>query len=446
MQQAYGLVQQQVQRLAMTQTLQQAIAVLQMSTSELWEYVEEAVTENPMLDWVQRERQERARFRGVGRIGDVAALAVAQPDTLALALHEQLRLSDLCGSRRRLVHYLIDCLDERGYLEIPVEEIAEHLQIHRTDVLAALRELQGFEPPGIGARDLRECLHLQLTARSGDVNEGDDAVLGVAIRMVTGEWEALCGRRRSQLMGRLGCSKEIMHEALTLIQSLDPHPGLRYGASGTIYVVPDMAILRTSDGYVVAANDVAFPHLRVNEEYRSYLSVARTERGAEADTRDYLLRNLSSATALLRSIDARRRTLLRVTEALVIHQQGFFDFGSTHMRPLTLRMIADELGLHESTVSRAVAGKFVQTPQGVFEFRYFFPSRLGSDDGVGVSAASVKASIKALIEGESQEVLTDQALAVMLQDRGIQISRRTVAKYREEMKIAPSPQRRELAH
>ncbi len=446
MQQAYGLVQQQVQRLAMTQTLQQAIAVLQMSTTELWEYVEEAVTENPMLDWVQRERQERARFRGVGRIGDVAALAVAQPDTLALALHEQLRLSDLCGPSRRLVHYLIDCLDERGYLEIPVEEIAEHLQIRRIDVLAALRELQSFEPPGVGARDLRECLYLQLTARSGDVNTVDGAVLDVAIRTVVGEWEALCGRRRSQLLGRLGCSKEIMHEALTLIQSLDPHPGLRHGASGAIYIVPDMAILRTNGGYIVAANDVAFPHLRVNEEYRSYLSVARTEQGAEGDMRDYLLRNLSSATALLRSIEARRRTLQRVTEALVVHQQGFFDFGPTHMKPLTLKMIAEELGLHESTVSRAVAGKFVQTPRGVFEFRYFFPSRLESDDGAGVSAASVKASIKALIEGESQEVLTDQTLATMLQERGIQISRRTVAKYREEMKIAPSPQRRELAH
>ncbi|MHB1956185.1 MAG: RNA polymerase factor sigma-54, partial [Sulfobacillus sp.] len=418
MQQAYGLVQQQEQHLAMTQTLQQGLAVLQMSTTELWEYAAEAVTENPMLDWVQRERQERARFRGVGRIGDVAALAVAQPDTLALTLHEQLRLSDLHGSRRRIVHYLIDCLDERGYLEIPVEEIAEHLQIPRIDVLAALRELQSFEPPGVGARDLRECLCLQLTARSTEANTPDDAVLDVAIRAVVGEWETLCGRRRSQLMGRLGCSEDIMHEALTLIQSLDPRPGLRHGLQRAVYIVPDMAILRTKDGYIVAANDVAFPHLRVNEEYRSYLSVARTDQDTGGDTRDYLLRNLSSATALLRSIEARRRTLQRVTEALVVHQQGFFDFGPTHMRPLTLKMIADDLGLHESTVSRAVAGKFVQTPRGVFELRYFFPSRLGSDDGAGVSAASVKASIKALIEGESQEVLTDQMLASTLQERG----------------------------
>ncbi len=444
MQQAYGLVQQQVQRLAMTQTLQQAIAVLQMSTSELWDYADQAVTENPMLDWVHRERQDRARFRGVGRIGDVAALAVAQYDTLVLTLQEQLRFSGLCEPQRKLVRYLIDCLDERGYLEISVEEIAKHLQVRQTDVLLALRELQSFEPPGVGARDLRECLLLQLTARSGYTQTVDAAVLDVAIRTVTGEWKALCSRKRSQLVGRLGCPKEIMNEALSLIQSLDPHPGLRYGASGTAYIVPDMAILRTGDGYIVAANDVAFPHLRVNEEYQSYLTAARAERGTESDTRDYLLRHLSSATALLRSIEARRRTLHRVVEALAAYQQDYFDFGPTRLKPLTLKMIADQLGLHESTVSRAVAGKFVQTPRGVFELRYFFSSRLEAGGGAGVSSASVKASIKALIEGESQEALTDQALANMLQARGIQISRRTVAKYREEMKIASSSLRRAL--
>ncbi len=444
MQEAYGLVQQQAQRLTMTPTLQQAITVLQMSTTDLWEYAAEAVTENPMLDWVHRERQERARFRGVGRIGDVAASAVAQPDTLALTLHDQLRLSNLHGPRRRLVRYLIDCLDERGYLEIPLEEIAEHLRIHQADVLAALRELQTFEPPGVGARDLRECLHLQLAARSPVAGAADGAVLDVAVRAVVGEWDALCGRRRSQLAGRLGCSKETMHGALTLIQSLDPHPGLNHGLGSAIHVMPDVSITRTNGGYVVAANDDAFPHLRVNEEYRSYLSLARADQDTQGDTRDYLSRNLASATALLHSIEARRRTLLRVTEALVVHQRGFLDFGPTHMRPLTLKMVGDDLGLHESTVSRAVAGKFVQTPRGVFELRHFFPARLGSKDGEGVSAASVKTSIKALIEEERLEVLTDQMLANILQERGIQISRRTVAKYREEMKIAPSALRREL--
>jgi len=442
MQHAYGLVQQQTQHLAMTQTLQQAIAVLQMSTAELWEYAEEAVTENPMLEWVHRERQERARYRGVGRIGDVAAIAVAQHDTLATILHEQLRFSGLREPYRRLTGYLIDCLDERGYLEIPVEEIAEHLQIQQTDVLIALRELQKFEPFGVGARDLRECLLLQLTAPSGCAETVADAVLDAAIRTVSGEWKALCGHKRSQLMGRLGCSQEVVNEAFALIQSLDPHPGLRFSATGATYIVPDMVILRTSDGYIAAANDMAFPHLRVNEEYRSYLAGVRSERGTEGDTRDYLLRNLSSATALLRSIEARRRTLHRVVEALTLVQQGFFDFGPTHLKPLTLKMIADELGLHESTVSRAVAGKFVQTPRGVFELRHFFSSKLAAGDGAGVSSASVKASIRSLIEGERQDVLTDQALADILQSQGIRISRRTVAKYREEMKIAPSSMRR----
>ena len=429
----------------MTPTLLQAITVLQMSTTDLWEYVSDAVTENPMLDWVQRERQERARTRGVGYFDDVAAFAVSQTDTLALALHDQLRLSELSGARRRLVHYLIDCLDERGYLEIPVEEIAEHLQIPPSDVLAALGDLQKFEPAGVGARNLRECLHLQLRARSGDVPTRDGAVLDAAIRAVEEEWEALCGRRRSQLMGRLGCQAEIAHEALTLIQSLDPYPGLRHGPQRTAYIVPDMVILKSNRGYVVTGNDIAFPHLRVNEEYRSYLSLAPPDTVVEGDTRDYLLRNLASATALLHSIEARRRTLLRVTETLVVHQRGFLDFGLPHMRPLTLKRVADDLGLHESTVSRAVAGKFVQTPRGVFELRHFFPSRIGSDDGAGVSADSVKTSIKALIEGESQDVLTDQALASILQKRGIQISRRTVAKYREEMNIAPSALRRALS-
>lgn len=444
MQEAFGLVQQQAQRLAMTPTLQQAITVLQMSTTELWDYAAQAVTENPMLDWVHRERQERARFRGVGRIGDVAASAVAQPATLAATLSDQLRLSDLRGPRRRLVRYLIDCLDERGYLQIPVEEIAEHLQIRLDDVLLALRELQTFEPSGVGARTLRECFYLQLTARSANTQTHERAVLDVALRAVSGEWEALCGRRQSQLPGRLGCSKEIMHEALTLVRSLDPYPGLRHDPCKAIHIVPDMTVLHTDNGYMVTANDSAFPRLRVNEEYRAYLSLSQTDHEVGGDARGYLLRHLSAATTLLHSIDARRRTLLRVTEALVAQQRGFFDFGPARMRPLTLRMVADDLGLHESTVSRAVSGKSVQTPRGLFELRHFFPSRLGSDDGAGVSAASVKTSIKSLIDGERDKVLTDQVLAGILHEQGIQISRRTVAKYRDEMKIAPSARRREL--
>ncbi|PWI57381.1 RNA polymerase factor sigma-54 [Sulfoacidibacillus thermotolerans] len=442
MQQGYRLVQQQVQRLALTQTLQQAIAILQMSTHELWELATQAITDNPLLEWPKRERQERARLRGLGRQSDAAVYAVAHRSKLDAVLREQLAMQHICERQRRLVDYLIDCLDERGYLSISEEEIAAHLRVPKSEVLYALWILQGFEPHGVGARSLQECLLLQLNARMGQCERAQRPLFELAKRMLTDDLTQLRATgSHVKLAQKYHCSETQCQQAIRLIQSLDPRPGWQYAADDVQYIYPDVIVTKLGTDYVVTANDLALPQLRLSEEYTEFLN---QKRGSEL--RDYVARQTGLAQAFVRGIEARKRTVQRVAEMIVHYQRDYFEFGDAMLKPLTLKMVADELGLHESTVSRAVSGKYAQTPRGIFELKHFFSARLiSSGQEEGVSAASVKAQLKFLIDRENRsEPFTDQQLADQLKQSGIRVSRRTIAKYREELNIPNSAQRRQV--
>lgn len=459
MRQAYELQQLQVQKLIMTQSIQQAIAILQMPATDLWAYVQEACMENPLLEFVSRAPREwplqapqlstsrewiERKVRGVGAVSDFAGVAVQAPPSLRQMLLEQVGyLSATAPDVRQALCYLIDCLDDRGYLTCTIEEASEHGRFTAATVREALRLLQEFEPCGVGARDLRECLLLQLLQE-----ESTPAVM-CARRMVADHLEDIPGARSLRAMAQMGCSRSEWQAGLAVIQRLDPRPGWRYASGAITYVKPDLSVVRACGRWVVLINDEMLPVLRVSDVYRKMLDESAAAGGQDGDpavvaqTRDYLHKKSAAAAFLMRSLEARRRTLHRVAEMIAYYQRDFLERGAEHLKPLTLRVVADALMLHESTISRAVSGKYIHTPQGVFELRYFFSSAVQTTSGEVTAGKSVRAAIKRLIEQEDKtEPFTDQQLAQALLQSGVRVSRRTVAKYREEMRLPSSGARR----
>jgi len=466
MRQAYELQQLQVQKLIMTQSIQQAIAILQMPAPDLWAYVQEACLDNPLLEWVSgepregfmqspqvttsREWMERQVYRKgvVGRTEDIASLAVQTAPTLRAALREQLGFTEVPTDVRRGVRHLIECVDDRGYVDCPLEQVAQDLQTPLETVREALRVLQEFEPYGVGARDLRECLLLQLLHE-----EPEPAVL-LARRMVADHLHDIPGSRSMRAIAQLGCTRAQWQAGLVVIQHLDPRPGWQFSVDPVSYVKPDLTVVQASGRWVVMVNDETLPVVRVSEQYSQWLAASAGSSSGCADTaefhapglaqaRDYLHRKSAAAAFLMRSLEARRRTMYRVAEMIAYYQRDFLERGAEHLKPLTLRVVADALMLHESTISRAVSGKYMHTPQGLFELRYFFSSALQTTTGEVTAATSVRAAVKRLIDEEDKgEPLTDQQLAAALLQTGVRVSRRTVAKYREEMRLAPSARRR----
>lgn len=488
----YGLSQSHSQRLAMTQGLRQAITVLQMSTEEMWEYVRGEVAANPLLEWavdppalevsyseagdfwdatvlyrvsdsagvfaegvpgdrisadrpVARESGAggsllRGRERGIGRVRDFAETAVAEDDTLKSTLHVQADLDADDLGLRRVIHYLIESLDVHGYLPCTAGDIAGELGVPTQAVEAALVRLQTYEPRGVGARDLRECLLIQLQ----DV-EGADAERA---RLLVGErLEDLAARRMGPLARWLRCSTQDVERAFDLIQRLDPRPGSQYKEGQAPYIVPDLLVVASGQGFTVVQNEDALPRLRIGDPalLRGGKPGGPGDAVESGEVQSYLARRLSEARELIRALEARETTLLRVARTVVSRQTEFLVEGPTGLRPYTLRDAAEELGLHESTVSRAVAGKFVETPHGIFELRYFFGSggTGAAAGGESVAAAGIRARIRRLIEAEDPRApLCDRDLAERLAAAGISVSRRTVAKYREEMFIPGSSRRR----
>lgn len=460
MRQAYELQQLQVQKLIMTQSIQQAIAILQMSAPDLWAYVQEACLENPLLEWASgeprdfalqapqrmtgREWSERRLSRGLGVVEDAAGLAVQSPQTLPAILREQVGYTDLPPDVRVALLYLIECLDERGYLTCSLEEVSDALRMPLGTVREALQYLHQFEPCGVGARDLRECLLLQLMQE-----EPVPAVL-CARRMVADHLEDIPGTRSLRAMAQLGCSRTEWQAGLDVIRRLDPRPGARYAPATTVYVKPELSVVWACGRWVVLVNDENLPVIRVSDAYRGLVETAAAagddaQEEVSAQARDYLHKKSAAAAFLMRSLEARRRTLHRVAEMIAYYQREFLERGAEYLKPLTLRVVADALMLHESTISRAVAGKYIHTPQGVFELRYFFSSALQTTTGETTAGTSVRAAIKRLIDQEDKsEPLTDQQVTEALLRTGIRVSRRTVAKYREEMRIASSSMRKRV--
>lgn len=448
----YGLHLQQTQKLIMTPELRQAIAVLQLPVAELEEFIEQELLENPCLEAEPKEETEapiEARklleyldgdYSGGGGGGGVGANHDDEPTfesytaalpTLSDHLLAQLFVNGMAESDARIGEFLIGSLDDHGYLTISLSDAAQQLGVAESELERVLTVLQSFDPPGVGARSLRECLRLQWAT----VDDGNPIVP----RLIDDFLEDLADGRTVRIAEALGVSPLLVQEAADLIRTLDPKPGRRFGHQNeTRYVIPDVIVERVGHEYFVIVNEGPVPRLSVSAEYRRMLGGQ-----IENEARKYVEEKIHSALWMIKAIEQRRLTLYRVTEAIVRFQRAFFDRGIRHLRPLTLRDIGDEIGVHESTVSRATSGKYVQTPRGTFELKFFFSSGVDGARGQGVAQESVKRMIGDLIAGESPErPLSDQELTEMLVRQGVQISRRTVAKYREEMGVPSSSKRK----
>ncbi len=357
---------------------------------------------------------------------------LTRSDSLTEHLLWQLRMKDLDPEERTVASRLLGNMDEDGYLKVDVEDVAFRSGMDFEVVDRALRSIQELDPPGVGARDLRECLMLQL-----QVLGEETSLVGNIVR---DHLSLLETRRFDKLAKELAVPVEAVIEAAQDIARLEPKPGRNYGEGNTRYITPDAYVAKDGGEYAVTLNDEGLPRLRVSSYYRRLL-------GADGgtDAKRFINKKMRSAQWLISCIQRRQQTLLLVATSIVRFQRDFLDKGVAHLRPLVLKQVADEIKMHESTVSRATANKYIHTPQGIFELKYFFTSSVKGADDTDVSAESVKNRIRIIIGDEdARRPLSDQKIAKMLKEEGIDIARRTVAKYREMLQILPSPKRRQV--
>lgn len=427
-------------QLAMTPQLKQAIHLLAIPGDELSQELLSALEENPMLTDDAPEREQLSDAApGIydfnphfGGDFDLHALA-STPVTLRDFLSEQLDLSNLSQTDLDIGHMLIDSINDDGYLDADCEQIASSLEVGIDEVIAVLHKVQRFDPVGCGARDLKECLSLQLETK-------DSPHVKLAQKIVDEQLDKLAGGMHSRLCRILSVTPERLNAALELIQSLTPKPGLAIGAEQAGYVVPDVIVYKQDKNWQVMLNSSHLPKLHINSEY-----AALVKRRASGQDAQYLKEQLTQAKWLLKSLEHRQSTLFKVTKQIVNHQSGFLEHGPTKLVPLTLAQIAEECGLHESTISRVTSNKYLLTPRGTFELKYFFSTKLGNDTDAH-SSTSVKAHIQKLISIEDEHnPLSDNEIVRKLESVcGVKVARRTVAKYREAMRIPTSKVRRQL--
>lgn len=464
------------QHLALTPQLQQSIRLLQLSTLELNQEIENFLVENPLLEREDpggditfmppppdggnspntssstetspAEPEPDASYNGLDELGGAAEWLTdsgsgaqrkdddddvdfqeiqAAATSLRDHLGSQLALTPLSEKDSALVRFLIEALDDDGYLTQDLEGLLELLptefELEIEDLQIALRHLQNLDPPGIGARSPSECLALQLQ------NLPVCAEQRLALRIVADHLEALAARDFQGIKRRLQCSDDELREAHALIVSLNPRPGAQFAPLDTRYVLPDVVVKKLKDQWVAVLNGDAVPKLRVN---RLYANILQGQRGSS------LAGQLQEAKWLIKNVQQRFETILRVSQAIVDRQRQFFDHGEVAMRPLTLREIADTLGLHESTISRVTTQKYMSTPRGIFELKYFFGSHVATETGGACSATAIRALIKQLVAAEDpRHPLSDSRIVEILGQQGIVVARRTIAKYREALNIPP---------
>ena len=475
------------QHLALTPQLQQSIKLLQLSTVEMQQEIERYLLENPMLErdddggpesfagaqqfdspanTSERTAEERpssddrdqqevpsspsevdddrwtsdaGSFSGAGRDDDdegesrdIHAATVSLRDHLGW----QLGMTQLSERDRSLVRFLIEALDDDGYLSAPLQELWETLppeyEIEIEELEIALRHIQNFDPTGVGARNLQECLLLQLKA----LNDEIDGPLATVI--VSRHLDLLAARDFTKIRRLTACDDEDLKAAHALITSLDPRPAAGYAQVEARYITPDVIVKKLKGKWTAYINPDAYPRLRINRLYAEIL--ARQRRG-----NGNMTGQLQEARWLIKNVQQRFDTIHRVTQAIVERQRQFFEHGEVAMRPLVLREIADILGLHESTVSRVTSQKYMATPRGIFELKYFFGSHVSTDTGGACSATAIRALIKQLISAEEgKKPLSDSQLSEILGQQGIVVARRTVAKYRESLNIPPVNLRKTL--
>ncbi|HEX7966432.1 MAG TPA: RNA polymerase factor sigma-54 [Gammaproteobacteria bacterium] len=452
------LVLRQTQRLSLTPELRQALGLLQLSAMELSAKVREALEGNvlleredtatpepeagsaaetePQVDWDSAAGSRESAGTWDDETDDFES-AERGGQSLKEYLLWQLELARMSARDAAIGAAIIDSLNDDGYLTEPLEDIRQSLADsdeapEADEMYAVLHRVQAFDPPGIAARDLKECLLLQL--RQGDKT---DPVRALATALVTSHLESIAAREHVRLCRLLGVERTALDTAMELIRELNPRPGAAIAGSPVDYVVPDVLVSRRGSGWFVELNPEAVPRIRVNAAYAAAL-----HRGGDGGD---LAQQLQEARWLVRSIRMRNETLLRVAQSIVRKQGGFLANGDEAMQPLLMKDLAQELELHESTVSRVVANKHMATPRGSVAFRHFFSGELPADDGGAFSATAIRAMIKKLVAQEDpRRPMSDNHITKALLDRGVHVARRTVAKYREALTIPPAHERRRL--
>src|SRR5581483_3470659 len=342
-------------------------------------------------------------------------------------LLEQVRESHLAVEQRPIAEMIIGNIDDYGYLKASIEELAATTGLPAETILGVLKVIQTFDPPGVGARDLQECLLIQLH-RSGQQDT-------LECRIVKDFMEALGKRRIPEIARGTGCEVDEVQEALERIARLEPRPGRAFLPDNDQYVLPEVFVQRTVDGFTVTTNNEHIPHLRISNTYKDLMSQGENS----SEVRNYIREKIRAGKFLIKSLHQRQQTILNIAKEIVHRQRDFMEKGVSALKPLTMVQIAEVVGVHETTVSRAVSGKYMQTPQGVFEMKYFFTAGIQTANGDGMSNTSVKDMIEEIFKNEnSGKPLSDQEVVRMLQEKGIVIARRTVAKYRTELNILPS--------
>lgn len=472
------------QNLVITPQLQQAIKLLQMSRLELESQVRNELEENPILEEAEVLREEdfqrtkeAAEQTGENpeiKVEGASSESVQDPQkqdevewesyletqhkapreashgneeimnyenlisatqTLHDHLYWQVKMTGFSEHEEKAADAIISHIDDDGYLKVPLAQIAEEEKLDIEDLEDALSLIHEFDPPGVGARDLKECLLIQAKLLEEDTN---DLVL-----LINNHLKDLEKKNYEAIVKGIGKSMEEVIEICKIIYAMEPKPGRSYAGADTQYVTPDVYVYKVGDDYVVSLNEDGLPKLKISNYYKNMLK-GGVNPSSDQKATEYIQEKLKSAVWLIKSIHQRQRTIYKVTDSIVKHQKEFFEKGAAHLKPMVLRDIANDIGMHESTVSRVTTAKYVHTPQGIYELKYFFNSGISSSQGgEDLASESVKLKLKELVSKEDpKKPLSDQKLVDLLKKEGIDIARRTVAKYRDVLKILPSSQRK----
>ncbi|EKQ5663556.1 RNA polymerase factor sigma-54 [Escherichia coli] len=473
-----GLQLRLSQQLAMTPQLQQAIRLLQLSTLELQQELQQALESNPLLEQIDtheeidtRETQDSETLDTAdaleqkempeelpldaswdtiytagtpsGTSGDYIddELPVYQGETtqtLQDYLMWQVELTPFSDTDRAIATSIVDAVDDTGYLTVPLEDILESMgdeEIDIDEVEAVLKRIQRFDPVGVAAKDLRDCLLIQLSQFDKTTPWLEEARL-----IISDHLDLLANHGFRTLMRVTRLKEDVLKEAVNLIQSLDPRPGQSIQTGEPEYVIPDVLVRKHNGHWTVELNSDSIPRLQINQHYASMCNNARNDGDSQ-----FIRSNLQDAKWLIKSLESRNDTLLRVSRCIVEQQQAFFEQGEEYMKPMVLADIAQAVEMHESTISRVTTQKYLHSPRGIFELKYFFSSHVNTEGGGEASSTAIRALVKKLIAAENPaKPLSDSKLTSLLSEQGIMVARRTVAKYRESLSIPPSNQRKQL--
>ena len=462
------------QNLVITPQLQQAIKLLQMSRLELETSVRSELEENPILEEaevlkeedIQRTKEAASEVEGTvegaqdprkqeefewesyfeaqmkppaqsGGAGNDEIMnyenVISTTQSLREYLYWQVKMTGFGETEEKVADVLIDHIDDDGYLKKPLQEIVEEEGFDMEDVEDTLSLIQEFDPPGVGARDLKECLLLQAKALEEDTHD--------LVHMIQNHLRDLEKKNFDAIAKAMNKDIRDVIEMCKIVFAMEPKPGRKFSPQDTHYVSPDVYVYKVGDDFLVSLNEDGLPRLKISNFYKNRLKEGTKDKVEH----DYIQDKLKSAVWLIKSIHQRQRTIFKVADSIVKHQKEFFEKGPEYLKPMILRDIANDIGMHESTVSRVTTSKYMHTPQGIYELKYFFNSGISSSDGESLASESVKVKIRDMITKENpKSPLSDQKIAELLSKEGLQIARRTVAKYREMLRILPSSQRKKM--